>query len=94
MQNLPSQHHAAAIVVAEHQLDDLLRGERFVDLYRVVCKAIRVSESSYSLKNMETFYMAKREGKVPPIVPQASMMPAGVVRLMEFGETGWTIVRP
>ena len=38
--------------------------------------------------------MAKREGKVPPIVPQASMVPAGVVRLMELGEKGWTIVRP
>jgi uncharacterized protein len=38
--------------------------------------------------------MAKREGKVPPIVPQASMVPAGVVRLIELGETGWTIVRP
>jgi uncharacterized protein len=38
--------------------------------------------------------MTKREGKVPPIVPQASMVPAGVVRLMELGEKGWTIVRP
>lgn len=38
--------------------------------------------------------MAKREGKVPPIVPEASMVPAGVVRLMELGEKGWTIVRP
>ena len=50
--------------VAEHQLDDLLRRRKFVDLYRVVREAIRVSEPSYSLKNLETFYMAKRDGQV------------------------------
>jgi intracellular sulfur oxidation DsrE/DsrF family protein len=38
--------------------------------------------------------MAKREGKVPPIVVQATMVPAGVVTLIELGEKGWTIVRP
>jgi uncharacterized protein len=38
--------------------------------------------------------MAKREGKVPPIVANASMVPAGVVTLIELGEKGWTIVRP
>jgi len=38
--------------------------------------------------------MTKREGKVPPIVPQASMVPSGVVTLISLGEKGWTIVRP
>ena len=37
---------------------------RFVDLYKVVREGIRVSEPSYSLKNLETFYMEKREGAV------------------------------
>ncbi|HEY5046437.1 MAG TPA: TM0106 family RecB-like putative nuclease [Rhizomicrobium sp.] len=48
----------------EAALDDLLRGHKFVDLYRVVREAIRVSEPSYSIKNLETFYMPKREGEV------------------------------
>jgi intracellular sulfur oxidation DsrE/DsrF family protein len=38
--------------------------------------------------------MTKREGKKPPIVANAGMVPAGVVRLIELGEQGWTIVRP
>lgn len=50
--------------LAEHQLDDLLRRGKFVDLYKVVHESIRVSEPAYSLKNLETFYMPKREGDV------------------------------
>lgn len=38
--------------------------------------------------------MTKKEGKVPPIVANATIVPAGVVTLMELGEAGWTIVRP
>ena len=37
---------------------------KFVDLYKVVREAIRVSEPAYSLKNLETFYMEKRTGTV------------------------------
>lgn len=55
---------ACRYATAEHQLDDLLRRMKFVDLYKVVREAIRVSEPSYSLKNLETFYMGKREGAV------------------------------
>ena len=55
---------ASRYAVAEHQLDDLLRRMKFVDLYKVVREAVRVSEPAYSLKNLETFYMAKREGAV------------------------------
>ena len=55
---------AGRYAIAEHQLDNLLRTKKFVDLYKVVREAIRVSEPSYSLKNLETFYMAQREGAV------------------------------
>ena len=37
---------------------------KFVDLYKVVREAIRVSEPAYSIKNLETLYMPKREGPV------------------------------
>ncbi len=47
----------------EEQLDNLLRRERFVDLYLVVRESIRTSEPRYSLKNLETFYM-QRSGEV------------------------------
>jgi uncharacterized protein len=48
----------------EAEVDDLLRNERFVDLYRVVREGIRVSEPRYSIKNLEHFYAEKREGEV------------------------------
>ena len=47
--------------VCEEALDMLLRKQQFVDLYLVVREGIRVSEPSYSLKNLETFYMSKRD---------------------------------
>lgn len=50
--------------IREAEIDQLLRQEKFVDLYKVVREAIRVSEPRYSIKNLETFYMDKREGDV------------------------------
>jgi uncharacterized protein len=50
--------------VRETELDDLLRAERFVDLYRVVCDALRISEPGYSLKDVEKFYAPPRKGEV------------------------------
>ena len=41
--------------------------------------------------------MAKSEGKKPeeiPLARQAKIVPAGVVRLMELQELGWTYVKP
>jgi len=40
----------------ETELDALLRGERFVDLYAVVRNGIRISKPSYSIKKVEDFY--------------------------------------
>ena len=38
--------------------------------------------------------MTRSEGKEPPLVDNATRVPAGVVTLMELGEKGWTIIRP
>ncbi len=38
--------------------------------------------------------MQKAEGKDVPLVSQANVVPAGVVRLMELQEKGWSYVRP
>src|SRR5262249_17583122 len=40
----------------EDELDDLLRGEVFVDLYRVTRQALRLALGSYSIKKVEEFY--------------------------------------
>jgi len=50
--------------IREAEIDQLLRQGKFVDLYKVVREAIRVSEPRYSIKNLETFYMGKRAGDV------------------------------
>ena len=50
--------------VCEAQVDHLLRTERLVDLYTLVREGLLVSESRYSIKNLETFYMGKRAGEV------------------------------
>ena len=38
--------------------------------------------------------MEKTEGKAVPIVSDATIVPSGVVRLMELQEQGWSYVRP
>lgn len=48
----------------EAEVDNLLRQDRLVDLYRVVREAVRVSEPAYSIKNLETFYLGPRTGEV------------------------------
>jgi predicted RecB family nuclease len=40
----------------EAELDTLLRGQVFVDLYAVVRQSIRISQPSYSIKKLEPFY--------------------------------------
>lgn len=46
------------------EIDRLLRGEVLVDLLNVVRQGVRASVESYSLKQVEKFYMPVREGPV------------------------------
>lgn len=50
--------------IRESEIDQFLREGKFIDLYKVVREAILVSEPQYSIKNLETFYMQRREGDV------------------------------
>ncbi len=43
----------------EEELDELLRGEVFVDLYKVVAQGLRLSHERYGLKQVETFYFER-----------------------------------
>src|SRR5688572_11763560 len=45
----------------EEELDQLLRGRVFVDLYRVVRQGVRVGAESYSIKKLEPLYGYARE---------------------------------
>ncbi|WP_132249227.1 TM0106 family RecB-like putative nuclease [Methylobacterium segetis] len=59
LRRLASMH-----AVAEAAVDDLLRANRMIDLYRVVREAVRVGEPGYSIKNLERFYMPPRTTEV------------------------------
>jgi len=48
----------------EDALDDLLRGNVFVDLFRVVRQGLRASFPGYSIKEIEHFYMKPRAADV------------------------------
>lgn len=65
----------------EDAVDQLLRENRLVDLYRVVAEAIVASTPSYSIKEIEAFYRPRREGKV-------KNAGASVVAYEEWRETG------
>jgi len=48
----------------EESVDNLLRRGKLIDLYAVTREAMRVSESSYSIKYIERFYRGARAGDV------------------------------
>jgi len=50
--------------VCEHEVDELLRNEVFVDLYKVVKGGMQVGEPRYSIKNIEKLYRGTRETDV------------------------------
>lgn len=55
---------AGAHGTREEELDQLLRDEVFVDLYKVVREAMLISQPSYSIKKVEAFYMGSRDTAV------------------------------
>lgn len=52
------------------------------------------SKVKFSACNNTKQGMEKKEGHPITIVPQASLVPSGVVRLSELQEQGWTYIKP
>ena len=50
--------------VCEYEVDQLLRNEVFVDLYKIVKGGILLGEPRYSIKNVEHLYRGKRDTEV------------------------------
>ncbi len=48
----------------------------------------------FSACNVTKQGMEKREGHPIPILPDATVVPSGVVHLMELQEAGWSYVKP
>jgi intracellular sulfur oxidation DsrE/DsrF family protein len=52
------------------------------------------SNIKFSACNNTKEGMEKREGHAIAIIPQASLVPSGAVRLIELQEQGWSYLRP
>jgi hypothetical protein len=63
--------------------------DRLKHLKEMVAGKIQFSACNNTKQGME-----KAEGHAVPIVPEATVVPSGVVRLMELQEQGWSYVRP
>lgn len=50
--------------ICEYEVDQLLRNDVFVDLYKIVKGCLLLGEPRYSIKNVEHLYRAKRETDV------------------------------
>ena len=66
----------------EDELDQLLRGKRFVDLFAVVRQGLRASVESYSIKRLEPLYGYVREASLP----DANQALAKVQAFLELGD--------
>ena len=66
----------------EDELDQLLRGKRFVDLFAVVRQGLRASVESYSIKRLEPLYGYERETSLP----DANQALAQVQAFLELGD--------
>jgi intracellular sulfur oxidation DsrE/DsrF family protein len=63
--------------------------DRLKHLKEMVAGKIQFSACNNTKQGME-----KAEGHAIPMVPEATVVPSGVVRLMELQEQGWSYVRP
>ena len=63
--------------------------DRIKHLKEMVAGKIQFSACNNTKQGME-----KAEGHAIPIVPEATVVPSGVVRLIELQEQGWSYVRP
>ncbi len=68
----------------EEELDRLLRGRVFVDLYRVVRQGLRVGSERYSIKNLEDLYGFTREVELR----DANSSIVEFEKILEIGDPG------
>jgi uncharacterized protein len=52
------------------------------------------NEVRFSACHNTQMHMQKAEGHPIPIIPEAQVVPAGVVRLSQLQEQGWSYIRP
>src|SRR5687768_18495971 len=66
----------------EEDIDRMLRGQLFVDLFAIVKQGIRASVESYTIKNLEAFYDYRR----PVALPDARRALAAIQGCLELDD--------
>ena len=61
---------------------------------RVEKMSLQFDNLQFSACGVTRGKMAKKEGKDIPIMSEVTMVPAGVVRIMELQDAGWNYIRP
>lgn len=61
---------------------------------RIAAMALEFENLGFSACGNTLKGMTKKEGKTPKLISEATVVPSGVVRLMELQEEGWAYVRP
>jgi uncharacterized protein len=61
---------------------------------RIEEMALSTPEVSFKACGNTQQNMQKSENKTIPIIPEANVVPSGVVRVMELQEKGWSYVKP
>lgn len=61
---------------------------------RIARMALALDGLSFAACGNTLRKMTKKEGKKPPIVSEAKMVPSGVIELIELQRQGWSYVKP
>lgn len=75
---------AATYSTREFALDELLRGNVFVDLYKVVKESLLLGQPSYSIKNVEAYYRPDQDGRETAVADGGD----SIIQFEEWLETG------
>lgn len=81
-------------VVAYNAGLHLFRADTSPELERVKSFTASVPDVTFSACGNTIAGMTKKEGAEPPLIDSATVVPAGVIRLMELADMGYTLIRP
>ena len=81
-------------IVAYSQGLHMLRDDTSPVKEEIKATRAKVPNLAFGACNNTKRAMERTEGKPVPIIPEATIVPAGVVRLVELQEAGWTYLRP
>jgi intracellular sulfur oxidation DsrE/DsrF family protein len=81
-------------IVAYNQGLHMLRDDTSPVKEKITALRAKVKNLTFAACNNTKRAMEKAEGKEVPLIPEATIVPSGVVRLVELQEQGWAYVRP